>query len=188
MRVEVMRSSIHLIETGEYYWKEMEYEELDPGDLARFIGSEKLYACLENSKYYLNNGNSHIKLQYVGAVGKPRSDEYYAFNMWHIRDDALWSIIPARSGITWSQQAGGTCCRHPEVEGYSVKIEGTLALPADKDPLYNNVNCDADMTKEWLQALGIADSFEADALSMEAWVPVVSRHGVCTIFTYENSD
>ncbi len=123
-------------------------------------------------------------------------------------DDYLGFITPFSSGVTWSNQIGGTSCQHPSIEGIF------LPLPAhwrpDVDPALNYYDLDPSQVQAFLEAapellrrFEPIPNFPETEPSGEAWVPVrvrpLAEHdmygdilrdfvGMTGVLTYPNSD
>lgn len=107
-------------------------------------------------------------------------------------------IIECKSGIIWNNQAGGTACAQPEVEG--------IFVPLSPYRLVNLVDAWPGLRRhidEALEDAGIDDAFEAreyDGQCGEAWVPVAVKDcertrellgafiGMPGFLVYQNSD
>lgn len=124
-------------------------------------------------------------------------------------DDIMGVIIECPSNIVWSNQTGGTCCAHPEVEGIYVPLR--IGTPPETDILYDigYMEYDPKLVTQWLADNALDHFFEArksfsDKYKTfgEAWVPVkifgkekvrLDPHlrpfaGMDAIITYTNSD
>lgn len=89
-------------------------------------------------------------------------------------------IIPAPTGIVWSNQTGGMACHHPELEGYFLPVRVS-------ESLFSDWCCTTDgfakATWDGLsvavgRALGPCWQFDTTraADGQEAWIPVYSTH------------
>jgi hypothetical protein len=58
--------------------------------------------------------------------------------LWDILEDGLLGVIvPLKTGVVWSNQTGGTCCAHPELEGIYVPLKPWDDALTDVDPFYD---------------------------------------------------
>jgi hypothetical protein len=121
---------------------------------------------------------------------------YTKVELWAV-DDLFGVIIPALTGIIWSNQVGGTACDHPEVEGIFVPLLGKGALGERNDPLFEHWKepPTSPLIERWIAAHGFSASFQtprkADLVEMaadypdlppsafaaEAWVPLIIKTG-----------
>lgn len=103
--------------------------------------------------------------------------------------DFIGIIMPMKSGIIWTNQSGGTCCAHPELEGVYIPL-GSHHYAFDestkKDPLCDYVTTyKRELVEAFLDVTRLKRAFapvdDVDALPvlfgagirlLEAWVPV----------------
>jgi hypothetical protein len=136
-------------------------------------------------------------------------------NLWGLID-FFGAIVPAPTGILWTNQTGGTSCQHPEVEGYFLPLPHSVLGWGDHFRLINvgwgGGAYDVALVQDFLAVNELTGLFEPAPDTRhpfhEAWVPVriksalenvpgstsfvdvvLSGHlGVEVILTYENSD
>jgi len=105
-------------------------------------------------------------------------------------------IIPAETGVSYTNQVGGYSCAQVEQEGYAVPIEVErrimdLIFLSDLGPFRGH--CYQGITDEWARALneflphGVQIDPDRIGEAMEAWLPVVWL-GKKGWLTWENSD
>lgn len=136
----------------------------------------------------------------------PRGDEPL-IELWNL-DCFTGLIVPAKTGIFYTNQCGGTACTHPEIEGFYVPIQ---QCSPDDDPLLDiwvkryEPDVVARFIAECFYPLDthVAPLEEYIGQWGEAWVPVKvirsmlgPQHapelealiGRTAIITYQNSD
>lgn len=129
--------------------------------------------------------------------------------------DFFGIIMPCMSGVRWANQAGGTLCSHPAIEGVYVPLP-MLSIEDADDPLRDFVlPYNEERVREFLAAYDLGGSFEPvkdiEAIPpcftpsgsepirlMEAWVPVLINKnppeelrpfaGQWGVLVYTNSD
>lgn len=131
--------------------------------------------------------------------------------LWGMGDPFLGVIVPAPTGIVWTNQTGGMCCAHPELEGFLVPLAGEG--PREPDPFENvfpGMNpYDPVQVQQWLEFNGLEPLFEPLRATDEApdhaeawiWVRIrcapehlfrsVALQNLCgrvAVLTYNNSD
>lgn len=107
----------------------------------------------------------------------------------YLSNDYLGLLFKGETDVMYHQQAGGTCCSHPLVEGFLVLLDG-LAPEPKEDPFYDMgpetyQADDKDRVQALLFALGLDKMLEAPEVHelaeewwgqvCEAWVPVKVR-------------
>ena len=119
-------------------------------------------------------------------------------------------LVACPSGITWSNQVGGTSCQHPEIEGAFIPLPPEWRTE-ESDPLYNFYGAyDHRVVELFLghsfeleQRFEPLDYFPQEEVFGEAWVPLRVKDidpndefasilkdfsGQTVILTYSNSD
>ncbi len=128
--------------------------------------------------------------------------------LWQI-EDIFGMIVPHDSGVKWTNQVGGTACRHPIVEGMYVPLPREWLV---ENSIENEWGCGpGEGLGEYNRAVAerfleknpeLRKRFKFDKNFMEsageAWVPVIvdapedeilkAFHGNSAVITYENSD
>jgi hypothetical protein len=104
-------------------------------------------------------------------------------------------IVPRNTGIVWENQAGGTACAHPKLEGVFVPLACFMPWGNEiPDPLLDHVGSryisklvdkflDATDLRSWFRSLTTKEAHEllphfdkSDCYLYEAWVPAY----ICT--------
>lgn len=144
----------------------------------------------------------------------PRPPEPRAVELWGL-SNFLGAIVPAPTGVVWTNQTGGTSCQHPEVEGYYLPLPNLLGS-SDEARLVNvgwgDGAYDTTLVQNFLEVNELTGLFEPAPDTRfplhEAWVPVriktvlasiptcasfvdvlLQGHRGCeAILVYENSD
>lgn len=123
--------------------------------------------------------------------------------LWEDNSFGIGLIVNFSTNVTYTNQCGGTCCAHPELEGFFVPL--SMAEPSSPDPLNDHWG-----EYEWLMDEGIQFLMENeldkyfklddtyDGHIGEAWLPVIilkndhpalqDLEGMHGVITYENSD
>lgn len=90
--------------------------------------------------------------------------------------DAYGVIINKETGIIWTNQTGGECCNHPEIEGFFVPYITDLSHKLCCGPFddkFKEKICD-EIDQEFLEN---SDPFIVDrerwSICQEAWVPII---------------
>lgn len=101
--------------------------------------------------------------------------------LWDVQSLVLIVHRPG-TNLIWTNQAGGTHCAHPQLEGFLVPLPGFD--PPEPDPLYDRwgiVDDWRDEARTFLREAGLADWLDVGHPSErcgEAWVPVAARSTV----------
>ena len=91
-------------------------------------------------------------------------------------EDPSGIIVCVPTGVSWSNQAGGTACSHPEAEGVYVPLPSFVLGDVDPDPIMDLWHMTIGETTRFLEALELDDVFEPRGdVGGEAWVPVRIR-------------
>jgi hypothetical protein len=128
--------------------------------------------------------------------------------LWGLESNFLGFLGAHTSGVTWTNQTGGTACLHPSIEGIFIPLP--VFWLSDYDPTLNCASLTEQMVQEFLDASPeLASRFEpipkfpTSEASGEAWIPVrvkaLQGHdmyrelllpfvGKTGILTYPNSD
>jgi hypothetical protein len=112
-------------------------------------------------------------------------------------------IVSSPTGVVYTNQCGGTCCSHPELEGFYVPL--STNEPESPDPLYDMWGDyewhESDATQflrdnDLFEYFKLDDTYEGNI--GEAWVPVIilkndnsalqDLEGMHGVITYQNSD
>lgn len=103
-------------------------------------------------------------------------------------------IIPAQTGIVYTNQAGGYSCLHPEMEGYIISVKVDHAALWNffvAEPGRYQGWCDDGITAKDAEELEKCIPYKIDGarltIAMEAWLPII-YDGEQAILTWENSD
>ena len=130
------------------------------------------------------------------------------------QDGSLGLIVPEhKTGITWTNQVGGTACAHPCEEGFFIPLtwkqrDPDILLDCYFHPEAHTIDDAIGLVSRFLKAQEIDEYFVADKRAIrdrivaEAWVPVAVRDnqstqnlsylqpliGKTVIITYRNSD
>jgi hypothetical protein len=82
--------------------------------------------------------------------------------LWAMEPDFFGVLVPMPTGIRWSNQVGGTCCYHPEVEGLYV-------------PLPISMEDREDVLLDW----GSHHDYQGEGLPrIRSWLSVLTREGL----------
>ena len=89
----------------------------------------------------------------------------------HWDTEQMGIVIECKTGIRWTNQAGGTACAHPEVEGIFLPLP-TYA-EASLEILRDRWHVETEHVAKFLAAEELDDVLEPSAgVGGEAWVPV----------------
>ena len=111
--------------------------------------------------------------------GLPQKDEPVIV-LWPL-DDFFGLIVPAKTGVWYTNQTGGLLCSHPCIEGFFVPLEPSWHL---EPSILENAGCGDDeydfaLVQKWIDANDLAMTFEPCPETtlplLEAWVPVRVR-------------
>ena len=117
--------------------------------------------------------------------------------LWDLGSEYLGLIIPADTGISYTNQVGGTYCGHPVVEGFYVPLPtGWLVAEANefiRDFFFNNptqAEVDAHCGKFLSAGDGFLEAyFDVPTAQVpfmaEAWMPVLVKENKSFLTTHQ---
>jgi hypothetical protein len=95
-----------------------------------------------------------------------------ALDLDHWDTEQVGIVIACKTGVRWTNQAGGTACAHPEAEGIFLPLP-TYLSEASLEILRDRWHVETEHVAKFLAAKKLDDVLEPSAgVGGEAWVPV----------------